>query len=106
MKEYLKMSKHFAGHVTIDYNGNICDDKSYFGNTDIAEDYYEHVCHAINSHDELVAEVERLRGIIERVISTSHELAERIPTTPWGDGYKECALATGHALEDLLGKGA
>lgn len=98
MKEYLKMSKHFTGDVTIDYNGNICDDKSYFGSTDIAEDYYEHVCHAINSHDELVAEVERLRGIIERVISTSHELAERSPTTPWGDGYKECALATGHAL--------
>lgn len=65
MKEYLKMSKHFNGSVTIDYNGNICDDNSFFGTTDIAEDYYEHICHAINSHDELVAEVERLRKSLE-----------------------------------------
>ena len=54
MREYLKMSRHFTGAVTINYNGHICDDKSFFGSTDIAEDYYEHVCHAINSHDELV----------------------------------------------------
>ena len=55
MKEYLKMSKHFTGDVTIDYNGNICDDKSYFGNTDIAEDYYEHVCHATTRTMSLLA---------------------------------------------------
>ena len=72
MKEYLKMSKHFTGDVTIDCNGNICDDKSYFGNTDIAEDYYEHVCHAINSHDELVSKFDVAESTIyevERVLS-------------------------------------
>ena len=72
MKEYLKMSKYFTGDVTIDYNGNICDDKSYFGNTDIAEDYYEHVCHAINSHDELVSKLDTAESTIyevERVLS-------------------------------------
>ena len=109
MKEYLKMSDMFKGELSIDCD---CDDVivdelsltvlESFGGSDLAK----YALHAINSHDELVAEVERLCGIIERVISTSHELAERSPTTPWGDGYKECALATGHALEDLLGKGA
>ena len=109
MEEYLKMGDVFKGELFIDCD---CDDVivdelsltvlESFGGSDLAK----YALHAINSHDELVDEVERLRGIIERVISTSHELAERSPTTPWGDGYKECALATGHALEDLLGKGA
>ena len=106
MKEYLKMSKHFAGDVTIDYNGNICDDKSYFGNTDIAEDYYEHVCHAINSHDELVAEVDRLRGLIERIISSAQELAKKMPSTEFGEGYKQCAMDTASAIESCTNKGA
>lgn len=101
MKEYLKMSGYFIGSVTINADGQICDDKHFRGSTDIAEDYYRPICHAINSHDELVAEVGRLRGIIDRVVSTANELASRSPTTPWGDGYKECALATAHALEDM-----
>lgn len=106
MKEYLKMSKHFNGSVTIDYNGNICDDKSFFGTTDIAEDYYEHVCHAINSHDELVAEVERLRGLMVRIISSAHELSRKMPTTEFGGGYKQCAMDTANAIESCLNKGA
>lgn len=61
MKEYLKMSGYFVGSVTINADGQICDDKQFRGSTDIAEDYYSPICHAINSHDELVAEVERLR---------------------------------------------
>ena len=55
MKKYLMMAGRFSGDVTIDYNGHICDDKSFFGSTDIAEYYYAPICHAINSHDELVA---------------------------------------------------
>jgi hypothetical protein len=106
MKEYLKMSKHFTGDVTIDYNGNICDGKSYFGSTDIAEDYYEHVCHAINSHDELVEEVDRLRGLIERIISSAQELAKKMPSTEFGDGYKQCAMDTASAIESRTNKGA
>ena len=114
MKEYLKMSDVFDGLISV--SGETIDNFTYYGICGSNHSYYakfdvngkaaKYTAHAINSHDELVDEVERLRGIIERVISTSHELAERSPTTPWGDGYKECALATGHALEDLLGKGA
>lgn len=54
MKEYLAMSGYFIGNVTINAEGHICDDKYFRGSTDIAEDYYEPICHAINSHDELV----------------------------------------------------
>lgn len=108
MKEYMKMSDVFGvvGVKVRDGNGRhvMCED--ILAANCFCEDSAEYASHAINSHDELVAEVERLRGIIERVIYTSHEIAERSPTTQWGDGYKECALATGHALEDLLGKGA
>ena len=64
MGEYLKMSGFFVGNVSINADGQICDDKYFRGSTDIAEDYYAPICHAINSHDELVAEVERLRGAL------------------------------------------
>lgn len=108
MKEYLKMKDVFPVEIyTDDESGSlIVDDDGIILESFSGDKVADYTLHAINSHDELVAEVERLRGIIERVISTSHELAERSTTTPWGDGYKECAIATGHALEDLLGKGA
>ena len=61
MGKYLKMSGYFIGKVSINTDGQILDDKYFRGSTDIAEDYYDPICHAINSHDELVAEVERLR---------------------------------------------
>ena len=64
MDKYLKMSGFFVGNVSINADGQICDDKYFRGSTDIAEDYYAPICHAINSHDELVAEVERLRGAL------------------------------------------
>ena len=64
MDKYLKMSSHFVGNVSINTDGQICDDKYFRGSTDIAEDYYEPICHAINSHDELVEEVERLRLLL------------------------------------------
>ena len=67
MKEYLKMSGYFIGSVTINADGQICDDKHFRGSTDIAEDYYAPICHAINSHDELVAEAERLRAMVYRM---------------------------------------
>lgn len=54
MKQYLNMSGYFIGSVTINADGQICDDKHFRGSTDIAEDYYGPICHAINSHDELV----------------------------------------------------
>lgn len=54
MDKYLKMSSHFVGNVSINTDGQICDDKYFRGSTDIAEDYYAPICHAINSHDELL----------------------------------------------------
>ena len=61
MGKYLKMSSHFVGNVSINADGHICDDKYFRGSVEISEDYYEPICHAINSHDDLVDEVERLR---------------------------------------------
>lgn len=60
-KEYLKMSDEFPDNFNIDeimvYNR-----KSRKFNNDTLEEYG---LHAINSHDELVAEVERLRCQVE-----------------------------------------
>ena len=72
MKKYLMMAWQFSGDVTINYNGHICDDKIFFGSTDIAEDYYAPICHAINSHDELVAMNKELLAALE-VIAASEE---------------------------------
>lgn len=115
MKEYLKMSDVFRDSVLSDGTTayTLIDEADRFGvihkvNGDTlvcsGADVAEYAAHAINSHDELVGEVELLRGVIELVISKSHELAGRTPTTPWGDGYKECALATAHAIEGLIGE--
>jgi len=76
MEKYLKMSGHFVGNVSINTDGQICDDKYFRGSTDIAEDYYDPICHAINSHDELVVEVERLTASLNHA-NSNHELFER-----------------------------
>lgn len=64
MKKYLRMSGHFVGKVSINTDGQICDDKFFRGSTDIAEDYYDPICHAINSHDELVAMNKELLAVV------------------------------------------
>ena len=88
---------------TDDESGSlICDEDGIILESFAGDKVADYTLHAINSHDELVAEVERLHGIIDRVISTANEMALRSPTTQWGDGYKECALTTARALEDLL----
>ena len=69
MGKYLKMSGYFVGNVSINTDGQICDDKYFRGSTDIAEDYYAPICHAINSHDELVAEVEQLRESLKWAVN-------------------------------------
>lgn len=58
MKEYLKMSDAFLGKA-INSNGEVVVNKY----KDV--DYGEYVCHAINSHDELVAEVYLLRTAVK-----------------------------------------
>ncbi|MGL4757536.1 MAG: hypothetical protein ACRCXB_34715 [Aeromonadaceae bacterium] len=87
MDKYLKMSSHFVGNVSINTDGQICDDKYFRGCTDIAEDYYEPICHAINSHDELVAMNGELLEALELVINDKapgyHDCID--------DGESECA---------------
>ena len=109
MKEYLKMSDVFKGELSIDCD---CDDVivdelsltvlESFGGSDLAK----YALHAINSHDELVAEVDRLRGLIERIISSAQELAKKMPSTEFGEGYKQCAMDTASAIESCTNKGA
>ena len=69
MKEYLNMANYFHGQVSIDASGFISDDKYSRGSTDIAEDYYEPICHAINSHDELVEMNKELLAALEGLVS-------------------------------------
>jgi len=61
MKEYLKMKDRFSGSVRQEESCErqmLIDDESYYADIFSDGDY---IAHAINSHDELVAEVERLR---------------------------------------------
>lgn len=98
MKEYLKMTDVFP-HAKLGKSPvKPWVSGEYFV---FYENQAKYAAHAIDSHDELVAEVERLQGIIDRVISTANELSLKSPTSPWGDGYKECALSTARALEDM-----
>ena len=66
-KEYLKMSDYFAGEIEQD-DIVILD----CGLDTISHAPEEAAAHAINSHDELVAEVERLRGMID-ALEREHE---------------------------------
>lgn len=66
MEKYLKMSGFFVGSVSINADGQICDDKYFRGSTDIAENYYEPICHAINSHDELVENMQHYKQDAEQ----------------------------------------
>lgn len=116
MKEYLKMSDVFPdgvyvgteewmnGWFEVRHVGGSSIDESCDGG--YSERDANYVSHAINSHDELVAEVERLSGIIERAILSSNDLASMCASTQWGYGYRECAIDTGNALKAELNKGA
>ena len=70
MKQYLNMSGYFIGSVTINADGQICDDKHFRGSTDIAEDYYGPICHAINSHDELVKMNQEMLAALDIIVSS------------------------------------
>ena len=73
MKEYLRMSDVFAGLISV--SGETIDNFTYYGLCGSNHSYYakfdvngkaaKYTAHAINSHDELVAEVERLRGMVK-----------------------------------------
>jgi len=73
MKEYLKMSDVLDGLIsvsceTIDnftYYGICGSNHSYYAKFDVNGKAAKYTAHAINSHDELVAEVERLRDMVQ-----------------------------------------
>jgi len=84
MKEYLKIGEAF-GLPVAELTGLAMAGKA----TVLAQygDDCNYALYSISSRDELAAEVDRFRGIIERAISTSHELSERGQTTQLGDGH-------------------
>ena len=90
-KDYLKMADVFPCQVEPErFNYALCSRKA------------KCAAHAINSHDGLVAEVERLCGVISAVISTAEELSGKIATTEHGSGYIECAKDTAQALKEMM----
>ena len=116
MGEYLKMADVFVGSVSPKHIDDECATEIASG--DGAGNYYvmqddvywmlidkeqaEYAAHAINSHDELVAEVERLRVVVDGVIAASKSMQDRKPLTPWGDGFKECAVSIERAISGVM----
>ena len=66
-KEYLKMADVFVGDVIAGDDDLIRDEDGLIGDMQWPKDCAEYAAHAINSHDELVAENEGLRELIIRI---------------------------------------
>lgn len=106
MDKYLKMADVFKGELFIDCDNEevIVDDLSLtvlesFSGVDAAK----FALHAINSHDELVAEVERLRMSSELAIITLEEV-DRVLTEKIKNGSYDLDDISGevaYALERL-----
>ena len=63
MKEYLKISDFISGLVS-NHDGELLDDQGFVADCDgSTSGKGDCIAHAINSHDDLVAEVGRLRGL-------------------------------------------
>ena len=73
-KEYLKMEDEFRNEMRVlgDSRNMIADDVGIIIGCYSGDKMAEYVLHAINSHDELVAEVERLRSMID-ALEKEHE---------------------------------
>ena len=69
MDKYLKMADVFPSEMRVggDSDNLIIDDVGIIIGCYSGDKMAEHVLNAINSHDELVAEVERLRGMVIRM---------------------------------------
>ena len=101
MKKYLKLSDVITGKVT-NFGSEIRDELCTLGRIYGPQAFVEHVSHAINSHDELVAMNKELLDVIERVIGSSEKFDKVMGTSEWADGYKQCAIDTGEALRGIL----
>lgn len=78
MKEYLKMSDVFPVEInTDDESGSlIVDDDGIILESFSGDEVADYALHAISSHDELVAEVERLRDAMSGLLSLTERFAE------------------------------
>lgn len=63
-KQYLKMADVFTGCVIVRFSTELRDGCGFICDAE-DDDQAKYISHAINSHDELVAEVERLRELLE-----------------------------------------
>ena len=95
-KEYLKMADAFVHdgvealeqHIYAGYMSKHC---------------CEYAAHAINSHDELVAEVERLQTIISALLRTTESISHIDKKSGgWGSGYVDCANDISKALKEMM----
>ena len=75
MKQYLKMADVFRNEMRVigDSSNMIADDVGIIIGCYSGDRMAEYVLHAINSHDELVAENERLRNALECTTSQLRE---------------------------------
>ena len=80
-KQYLKMSDVFRNEMRVvgDSNNMIADNVGIIIGCYSGDMMAEYVLHAINSHDELVAENERLRTALEYATNHSPDTAKKVP---------------------------
>lgn len=100
MKEYLKMSDFIIGNVSMsmNHNGDVSVQYDYADPDMIVRKTMGAMEHAINSHDELVAEVERLRGALLQCVNglyIAHKFCGDHTAEECGD---EIAIPIGDAL--------
>ena len=74
-KEYLKMADVFEGRISSLYTTEVHDKCGCVCDAESGE-WARYIAHAINSHDELVAEVWRLRGHLSQVKELCAHFAE------------------------------
>ena len=80
-KQYLKMADAFRNEMRIvgDSNNMLADDVGIIIGCYSGDVMAEYVLHAINSHDELVAENERLRTALECATNHFPDAAKMVP---------------------------
>lgn len=75
MKEYLRMSDYFAGHVAVKFAGITTSIEYDAVSGDILmSDVHAALSHAINSHDELVARVNELESFLHHFVDNSYNV--------------------------------
>lgn len=106
-KEYLKMADVFQSEMRVggDSDNLIIDDVGIIIGCYSGDKMAEHVLHAINSHDELVAEVERLRVEISAAANVLNEVERVIyeRVNNWAYGLDDIADEVSHAMDRING---